>query len=54
MHVKQAHGGQDVPGAQLPLVFILPYFLFSATAGQIADVMDKAKLVRWARAVKSS
>ncbi len=28
------------------LLFILPYFLFSATAGQIADKIDKAVLVR--------
>jgi len=27
-------------------LFILPYFLFSALAGQIADAWDKAKLVR--------
>ncbi len=27
-------------------LFILPYFLFSAIAGQIADAWDKAKLVR--------
>lgn len=28
-------------------LFILPYFLFSALAGQIADHMDKARLIRW-------
>ena len=28
-------------------VFILPFFLFSATAGQLADRFDKATLVRW-------
>ncbi|MFC0684951.1 acyl-[ACP]--phospholipid O-acyltransferase [Novosphingobium clariflavum] len=28
-------------------LFTLPYFLFSALAGQIADRIDKAKLVRW-------
>ena len=27
-------------------VFILPFFLFSATAGQFADKHDKAKLAR--------
>ncbi|MES1984032.1 MAG: acyl-[ACP]--phospholipid O-acyltransferase [Pseudomonadota bacterium] len=27
-------------------LFILPYFLFSALAGQLADALDKAKLVR--------
>lgn len=28
-------------------LFILPYFLFSALAGQIADTLDKARLIRW-------
>ncbi len=27
-------------------LFILPFFLFSATAGQLADKWDKAKLIR--------
>ena len=29
-----------------PAIFILPYFLFSATAGQIAEKLEKARLVR--------
>lgn len=28
-------------------LFILPFFLFSATGGQLADKMDKARLMRW-------
>ncbi len=28
-------------------IFILPFFLFSATAGQLADKYDKARLTRW-------
>jgi 1-acyl-sn-glycerol-3-phosphate acyltransferase len=28
-------------------VFILPFFLFSATAGQIADKLEKSRLIRW-------
>lgn len=28
-------------------IFILPFFLFSATAGQLADKYDKALLMRW-------
>ena len=31
-------------------VFILPYLLFSATAGQIADQQEKARLVRYVKA----
>ena len=27
-------------------VFILPFFLFSATAGELADLRDKARLIR--------
>lgn len=30
-------------------VFIAPYFLFSALAGQLADRIDKARLVRWVK-----
>lgn len=40
------------PKLMVPLsggIFILPYFLFSATAGQLADSMDKATLMRWAK-----
>lgn len=30
-------------------LFILPFFLFSALAGQIADSIDKALLIRWVK-----
>jgi len=30
-------------------LFILPFFLFSATAGQIADKYDKATIMRWVK-----
>ncbi len=33
-------------------IFMLPYFLFSAISGQIADTMDKAKLVRGVKAAE--
>jgi acyl-[acyl-carrier-protein]-phospholipid O-acyltransferase/long-chain-fatty-acid--[acyl-carrier-protein] ligase len=33
-------------------LFILPYFLFSAIAGQIADRIDKARLVRMVKAAE--
>jgi MFS family permease len=40
----------NVDGAQmstlLPGLFILPFFLFSATAGQIADKYEKSKIIR--------
>jgi len=33
-------------------IFILPFFLFSATAGQLADKYDKAKLARLVKLLK--
>jgi acyl-[acyl-carrier-protein]-phospholipid O-acyltransferase / long-chain-fatty-acid--[acyl-carrier-protein] ligase len=33
-------------------LFILPYFLFSALAGQLADAMDKTRLVRFVKAAE--
>jgi MFS family permease len=30
-------------------LFIAPFFLFSALAGQLADAMDKARMVRWVK-----
>ncbi|KQN36569.1 hypothetical protein ASG37_13320 [Sphingomonas sp. Leaf407] len=33
-------------------VFILPYFLFSGLAGQMADAWDKARLIRWVKGIE--
>jgi hypothetical protein len=33
-------------------IFILPFFLFSTTAGQIADKYDKAKLASWVKLIE--
>ena len=30
-----------------PALFILPFFLFSALAGQLAEKYEKARLIRW-------
>src|SRR5688572_11027931 len=42
---------QGLPASQLVAmaggIFILPYFLFSATAGQLADKCEKSALIRW-------
>ena len=35
-----------------PALFILPYFLFSATAGQIAERYEKALLIRFTTALE--
>jgi MFS family permease len=34
-------------------LFILPFFLFSAIAGQLADKFDKARLARWVKALET-
>ncbi len=48
--------GQPDRSAMLALVatalFTLPYFLFGAVAGQIADSWDKARLIRWVKAAE--
>lgn len=33
-------------------VFILPFFLFSALAGQLADSLDKARMIRWIKSAE--
>jgi len=33
-------------------IFIVPFFVFSATAGQLADRYDKARLARWVKAAE--
>ncbi|MCB1606999.1 MAG: MFS transporter [Xanthomonadales bacterium] len=33
-------------------LFILPFFLFSATAGQLADKLDKAAMTRWVKVLE--
>lgn len=49
---KGIHAGGITP-EQMPAVcgaiFILPFFLFSATAGQLADKLPKHLLVRWVK-----
>lgn len=47
------YGMADIGGAQAQVlvtvaagVFILPYFLFSATAGQLADAVEKSRLIQ--------
>ncbi len=37
----------DLAGAVIGAVFILPFVLFSATSGQLADKYEKAALIRW-------
>jgi len=40
-------GKAELLAAAATGLFILPYFLFSALAGQLADMIDKARLIRW-------
>ena len=45
--------GQEAPMEKTVLVtvasgiFILPFFIFSATAGQLADKYEKSSMIRW-------
>lgn len=48
----EQQGKAEVLAAVATGLFILPYFLFSALAGQIADLIDKARLVRWIKAAE--
>lgn len=36
----------------LPGLFILPFFLFSATAGQMADKYEKSRIIRWVKVLE--
>ncbi|EJN09631.1 MFS transporter [Herbaspirillum sp. YR522] len=36
----------------IPGLFILPFFLFSATAGQLADKLEKGRVARWVKLVE--
>ncbi len=49
--------GEDGLNGQLMVtaaagIFILPFFLFSATAGQLADKYDKSRLIRYVKAAE--
>jgi acyl-[acyl-carrier-protein]-phospholipid O-acyltransferase / long-chain-fatty-acid--[acyl-carrier-protein] ligase len=48
--------GEPDKAALLSLIatalFTLPYFLFGAVAGQLADAWDKARLIRWVKAAE--
>ena len=33
-------------------LFILPFFLFSATAGQLADKYEKSRFIRWVKVLE--
>lgn len=48
---EQAAGGKVLATAAAGL-FVLPFFLFSATAGQLADRFDKARLIRLSKALE--
>jgi 1-acyl-sn-glycerol-3-phosphate acyltransferase len=42
----------SLAGLVIGTVFILPYVLFSATSGQLADKHDKARLMRWVKGLE--
>ena len=42
----------SLAGAVIGAVFILPFLLFSATSGQLADKFDKARLIRFVKSLE--
>jgi acyl-[acyl-carrier-protein]-phospholipid O-acyltransferase/long-chain-fatty-acid--[acyl-carrier-protein] ligase len=49
-HFTKTHGWDaNIAPPIIGGVFILPFFVFSAFAGQIADKFEKARLVRWVK-----
>lgn len=44
--VYQSEEAEGTFSAVASLIFILPFFLFSALAGQLADMRDKARIIR--------
>lgn len=50
--VRLAAAGTDVVMNLAAGLFILPFFLFSALAGQLADTVDKTRLIRWTKVVE--
>ncbi|MFM2343195.1 MAG: hypothetical protein RLZZ592_2848, partial [Pseudomonadota bacterium] len=42
----------SLAGLVIGALFILPFVLFSATAGQLADKLDKALLMRWVKSLE--
>lgn len=47
--LSQQGGGSNLLVVVAAGVFILPFFLFSATAGQLADKYDKSLIIRWVK-----
>lgn len=44
--IQQSYGSVSTLNNAAALLFILPYFIFSATAGQIADKYERSRLIR--------
>lgn len=44
---EQAPVGESILVTLAAGLFILPFFLFSATAGQLADKYEKSRMIRW-------
>ena len=44
--IQQSYASVSTLNNAAALLFILPYFIFSATAGQIADKYERSRLIR--------
>jgi 1-acyl-sn-glycerol-3-phosphate acyltransferase len=50
--VFRATANADLLVNIIAALFILPFFLFSATAGQLAEKFDKARVMRWVKSAE--
>jgi len=48
-NVYQSAADETMFSGLASAVFVLPFFLFSAMAGQLADMRDKASIIRWVK-----
>ena len=54
-HAAQWGGGDgSTAGFIIGAVFIVPFLLFSATSGQLADKFERSRLMRFGRSGRSS
>lgn len=51
-HLSRSMQSSEQYQALAGALFILPFFLFSATAGELADCIDKSRVTRWIKIVE--
>jgi 1-acyl-sn-glycerol-3-phosphate acyltransferase len=51
-HLQVSWLSSELAGLAIGALFILPFLLFSATSGQLADKLDKARLIRFVKGLE--